>query len=294
MQRRTFVATSTAASLASVLARPIRALGAATEKNGIGLQLWTVRNQLTNDVSGTLKAVVDAGYKQVELMNIAESADIVRTAKDLGLEVRSAFFNWETIAVPSNSNAPAIEKLIDSAKEYGLEYMVFGYIGKQARDTSDKLKGIADRTNAAAEKVHAAGMKLSYHNHAFEFEKLDNGKTGFEIFMEGFDPQLVNFELDVFWAAIGGWAPIDTMKKLGKRLGQIHLKDLKAGQGTIYDEGKVPNDAFQEVGNGILDMKSIVQLATDYGVTQFHVEQDQSPDPIASIGQSSRYVKTIW
>lgn len=293
MKRRTFLATSTAAALTTTLARPLTSLGADAKKNGIGLQLWTVRNQLAEDQEGTLKAVVDAGYKQVELMNIAESADIVKTAKDLGLEVRSAFFNWETIANPSNDEAPSIEELIDQAKEFGLEYMVFGYIGKDSRDTADKLKAITENANQAAEKIQSAGMKMSYHNHSFEFEKIDGEKTGFDIFMERFDEKLVNFELDVFWAAIGGWNPVKTMNKLGKRLGQIHLKDLKKGQGTIYDEGKVPNDAFQEVGNGILNMKRIVNVASKHGVTQFHVEQDQSPDPIKSIGQSSQYASKL-
>ncbi|GAB5405182.1 MAG: sugar phosphate isomerase/epimerase [Aureliella sp.] len=293
MQRRNFLATTAACSLTATLAQPLQAIGADAKRNGIGLQLWTVRNQIAEDTPGTLKAVKDAGYEQVELMNVLESGDIIKTARDLGLKVRSAFINWESVAASENENAPSFDKIVEQAVKHELEYLVFGYIGKGARDTADKLRKIADDTNEAAEKTQSAGMKLSYHNHSFEFQPLD-GTTGFDIFMERFDDKLVNFEFDVFWAAIGGWDPVETMEKLGSRLGQIHLKDLKKGQATEYDEGKVPEDAFQEVGDGTIDMKKVIEVANKFNVTQFHVEQDQSPDPIASIGQSIKYTQKIW
>jgi sugar phosphate isomerase/epimerase len=295
MFRRRFLSTTATLSLAAALSRSAKGFAnTAAEKHGLGLQLWTVRNQLSADKTKTLKAIVDAGYKQIELMNISESKELVNEAKGLGLEVRSAFFNWQTVAAPELPNTESLEAQIEGAKTFGLQHMVFGYIGKANRDTADKLKRIAERANKAAEQIQAAGMKMSYHNHSFEFEKLEGGKTGFEILMNGFDPKLVDFELDVFWAAIGGWDPIETIKKLGNRLGQIHLKDLKANSGIIYDEGKVPADAFQEVGDGVIAMKEVISLASSYGVRQFHVEQDQSPGPIASIAQSAKAVGKIW
>lgn len=293
MQRRRFLATTAACGLTATLAQPLKALGVNEKRNGIGLQLWTVRNQLAEDMPGTMKAVADAGYEQVELMNVLASGDIIKTARDLGLKVRSAFINWEAVAASENENVPSLDRIIEQAAQHELEYLVFGYIGKGARDTADKLRRIADATNAAAEKTKSAGMKLSYHNHSFEFQPIGD-TTGFDIFMQRFDDKLVNFEFDVFWAAVGGWDPVQTMEKLGRRLGQIHLKDLKKGQATEYDEGQVPEDAFQEVGDGTIDMKKVIEVASKYNVTQFHVEQDQSPDPIASIGQSIKYTRKIW
>ncbi|HBE69196.1 MAG TPA: sugar phosphate isomerase/epimerase [Planctomycetaceae bacterium] len=295
MQRRTFLATSSAAALAASIPSPTcEAAMRAAKRNGLGLQLWTVRNQMADDPKATLKAVADAGYKQVELMNVLESAEIIDIARDLGLKVRSAFINWESIGNSEGDGVPAFEEILEAAGKHGLEYLVFGYIGRQARDTGDKLRKIADATNKAAELTVKAEMKLSYHNHSFEFEKIDGDQTGFDIFIERFDDKLVNFEFDVFWAAIGGWDPIETMERLGDRLGQIHLKDIKKGQGVEYDEGKVPEDAFQEVGDGTIDMKKVIEVAAKYGVTQFHVEQDQSPDPLKSIVQSYQYTKKIW
>lgn len=294
MHRRNFVRTTAACGLATALSKPLLALPQKEKvKNGIGLQVWTVRNEMEADLPKTLKAIADAGYKQVELGKVMDSGETIKMARDLGMEVRSSFFNWESIASP-NDNAPSVDEIIEEAKKQELEYLVFGYIGKSARDTADKLRKITDTANMAAEKVAAAGMKMSYHNHSFEFEPIDGEKTGFDIFMERFEDK-INFELDVFWAAIGGWDPVETLKRLGKRVGQVHLKDLKGGNGTIYDEGKVPHDAFQEVGDGVLDMEAIMEVALENGVEQFHVEQDQSPDPIASIQQSQKYVmKNLW
>lgn len=294
MQRRQFVAATAALGLTAALKQPLMALSPSVKRNGIGLQLWTVRNQMAEDAPGTLRAIAEAGYEQVELMNVLDSGDIIKAARDLGLNVRSAFINWESVGASGIEGVPKFEKIIEAAHEQDLQYLVFGYIGRDARDTASKLHRIADATNQAAEKTKAAGMKLSYHNHSFEFEAIDGEKTGFDIFMERFDEKLVNFEFDVFWAAIGGWDPVETMEKLGNRLGQIHLKDLKKGQGIVYDEGKVPHDAFQEVGDGTIDMKRVMEVAAKYGVTQFHVEQDQSPDPIASISQSLKYTEKIW
>ncbi|MCA9195187.1 MAG: sugar phosphate isomerase/epimerase, partial [Planctomycetales bacterium] len=282
---RAILTTSLAAS-----ALTARRLLGATAQNGLGLQLWTVRNQLAADQDGTLKAIVDSGYEQVELMNVVDSIELAKAAQDRGLKIRSAFFNWETIANPSNKQAPSLERIIEVASDMKLEYLVFGYIGREFRDTADKLRKIADRANEAASKIRAAGMQTSYHNHSFEFERLGD-KAGIEIFMERFDPQLIHFELDVFWAAIGGWDPVALLEKLGRRVNQVHLKDLKAGQGTVYDEGKVAADAFQEVGDGTIDMSAVISTAIGNGVLQFHVEQDQSPDPLASIRQSRDYLK---
>lgn len=294
MDRRDFVKTAAAGGAAAALAGSLDAQEVRGWKNGIGLQLWTVRNQIAADPKSTLKSIADAGYRQIELMNVVHSGDLVKSAQDLDLEVRSAFFNWETVATPNNPNVPRLEEVIEGAQAMGLKYLVFGYIGKAARDTADKLRAIADNANAAGEKVAQAGMQMSYHNHSFEFEKIDGDQTGFDIFIERFDAQLVNFELDVFWTAIGGWDPVATLKRLGSRVAQVHLKDLKAGAGTIYDESQVPEDAFQEVGDGVLDMQAILDTAVACGVTQFHVEQDQSPDPLTSIRQSIQHVRKIW
>lgn len=260
--------------------------------DSLGLQLWTVRNQMAEDPKATLKAVADAGYKQVELGSVLGMDDVIKIAKDNGLAVNSAFFNWETVVRAGQDNVPGIDEILEQAKEFELKHLVFGYIAKGHRETADQIKGIIENANKAAEAAAKVGIKMCYHNHSFEFTPLtvDGKKTcGYQMFIDGFSKEM-NFEVDVFWVKVGGWDPIETMERLKGRVTQVHLKDVQKGIGTIYDEGEVPHEAFQELGDGTIDMKKVVRLAKEIGVDYCHVEQDQSPDPMASIVQSMNYI----
>ena len=297
MQRRTFFkATSTiaAAGLVGTLARPVMAISQDSKyKDTIGLQLWTVRDQMAEDKQKTLKAVADAGYKQVELGDTNTAAEIVPIAKDLGMNVTSSFINWQAICTPDGKDVPSLEKIIEEANKAEIKHLVFGYIAKGHRETADHYKKHAEASNKFGEMCNKAGIKLCYHNHSFEFAKLDGEKTGWDILSENFENDKCKFELDVFWAKIGGLNPFEAMIKLDGRISQLHLKDLEKGAEICHDEGKVPHEAFKELGNGSIDMAAIMNLGEKIGVEQCHVEQDQSPDPIASIGQSMKHLGTL-
>lgn len=259
----------------------------------LGLQLYTVRNQLAENEKETIAAVAKAGYHQVELIDVLQGETQYKLAKDEGMNVTSAFFDWQIVAAPDKEGVGKIEDVIEKAKQMELKYLVFGYIGKGHRESLDNYRKIAETANQVGEKIKAAGMQMHYHNHSFEFQPMEDDKMGFEIFMERFDPEFVNFELDVFWAAVGGWNPVEILRKLDKRAVQLHLKDVRPGTGTIYDEGQVPKSAFQEVGDGSIMFRDIIQLAEELGVEQCHVEQDQSPAPLESICQSFDYIRDM-
>jgi len=312
------------ASLALWLQRPLKGLSA-DEPSGspaesdqdtgtplpyldrLGLQLYTVRNQMADNPDATLQAVADAGYQQVELMRVDEDAvRLAAIARDKGLLVHSAFIDFNVITEPSLQGIGTVEQTLELAERIGLRHVVFGYIARHQRDTLDKCKAIADRANDAAQKTRQAGMRMCYHNHAFEFGPLKSSRdekksvapgdqkkstvTAFDVFTQRFDPQVMEFELDVFWARLAGKDPIELMKRLSGRISQVHLKDLKAGTDVIFDEAKVPKDAFQEIGDGVIEMRQVMRLARDIGVDQCHVEQDQSPAPLDSIRQSAEYL----
>lgn len=259
----------------------------------VGLQLWTVRNQLKDDIPGTLKAVAAAGYHQVELGSVMDADAYVPVAKDLGMKVTSAFMDWQAIGNPTVAEAENIDRIVEKAGSLDLKHLVFGYIGKGHRETVDQYKAHAERANAAGEKCKAAGIQLCYHNHSFEFADLGDGVAGWDLFVDSFDKELVKFEVDVFWVKIGGRNPIKTMRQLKGRISQVHLKDIKQGTEKNHDEGSVPADAFQELGDGTINMQRVMDVAAQIGVEQCHVEQDQSPNPIASINQSMRHLKTL-
>jgi sugar phosphate isomerase/epimerase len=266
MNRRTFLKTSssivTGAALTAQLQTPLMASiqkPSNPYSDSIGLQLWTVRDQLAADNRKTLKAIADAGYKQVELMDTTQAKDLLPICKELGLNVTSAFMNWAAICNPDAGQGPSLDEIIEQSKSADLKHLVFGYIAKGFREKADQYKQHAENANKFGDRCKKAGMKLCYHNHAFEFEKLADadGKCGYDILIKELDKELCPFELDVFWIAIGGWEPIATLKQLKGRVSQVHLKDLKAGTPTIYDEGKVPVDAFEELGDGMIAMDSM-------------------------------------
>ena len=151
---------------------------------------------------------------------------------------------------------------------------------------------ISRKVNKAGEKAKAAGIQLCYHNHSFEFGPL-GGEVPYEVLIKELDPELVKFELDVFWVSIGGYDPVELMNRLGKRVGLVHLKDKMEGLPTIYDEGKVPPEAFKELGNGVVDLKEVIAIAAKNKVPYCFVEQDQSPDPIKSVEESVTFMKGV-
>jgi sugar phosphate isomerase/epimerase len=293
MQRRQFVQ-ATGAGLMALMTRRAWAMPASSPYlKTLGLQLYTLRSELAEDMAGTIKAVADAGYHQVELMRVVGGEPIFQAARDHGLRVTSAMIDWKTLINPGEQNVPSFQETLDVAVEQKLQYLVIPYVGKGHRETADQLKELARRANRAGEASRKAGIQLCYHHHSFEFAKLPSGVTGWDVFVAEFDPALVKFEIDVFWAAIGGLDPVKTIRGLKGRVAQLHLKDLQQGTPTIYDEGQVPHEAFQEVGQGVIDWPAVLAAGEFAGATQCHVEQDQSPDAIASIGQSIRHLKQL-
>ncbi len=208
MQRRTFLKTTGAASLAALCSRSAWALPADNQYlKTIGLQLYTLRNQLAQNIPNTLKAVADAGYYQVELMGVADADQMIAAAHDVGLHVTSAMFDWQTIVDPDQAGVPSFSAVLEAAVKHNLRFLVIPYVGKGHRETADQLKALAERANRAGEKCRQAKIQLCYHDHAFEFKKLPSGETGWEVYVKEFDPELVKFEIDVFWAKIGGMDP---------------------------------------------------------------------------------------
>ena len=261
----------------------------------IGLQLWTVRNQLEQDPQATLQAVKDYGYKQIELMDTTQYEQLSPIAKDLGLNINSSFMNFTLLTgrwdlkglTPPENYGP--ENLLEEVQQMGLSHLVFGYMLPAERSSLDDYKNISEKLNQFGEQCNAAGIQLCYHNHSFEFEPME-GSTGFDVLLERVEPDKMKFELDVFWASIAGVEPVGLMKQMEGRLGLLHLKDKLKDTPVIYNEGKVPPEAFKELGNGVVDMAGVLTEAEKQNVTYCMVEQDASPDPIKSIGESMAYL----
>ncbi len=292
MKRRTFIQNTAAATLALTQTSKLFALEAdnAYRKN-FGIQLYTLRKQLAADPLGTLKQVAAAGYKQVELYGFPNADPLIQGAKEAGLEINSSHFEWDTAINPKDAEFSDFLKILDKAKILGLSHLVIPYLKDENRGSLDAYKKVAENANKAAVLSKQAGIQLAYHNHNFEFEPKEGGKSGYDIFMEEFSEDM-QFEIDVFWVKAAGVEPVMLIQKLKGRVSQLHLKDLKEGIASP-SYGSMSDDAFKELGNGIIPMEPIMIAAEAAGVKHCHVEQDQSPDAIASIKQSIAYIQKL-
>ena len=308
MKRRSFLRNTAAAGLGGALGLQFMGCGMDVPYlDKIGLQLWTVRNQLAADPMGTLQAIKAAGYHQVELQSDAELDTILPMAKDAGLAVNSAHINFSSITGRwdlrgDNPQPVEFETIVSRAKQAGLSDIVCGYIMKGNRETMDDFKRLAEQLNRAGEIANSAGLTLSYHNHSFEFKTLEGYPMagmqeldyGYQVLVEETDADKLSFEVDIFWVALGGAEPQKWINRLAERCRMLHLKDLNPEiEVPTFDEGATPPEAFQELGDGTVDVIRCMNLGKAFNAAHVFVEQDQSPDPLASIRQSMEYLRGV-
>lgn len=292
MKRREFLGTSAALTLALSHSRSLFALDQGSRyRDEIGIQLYTLREQIKKDVKGTIKAVADAGYKQVEPYGFPDAGEMIQAAKDNGLKVNSSHFNWDSVVNPDDKGVKPFADVLQNAKDAGLTHLVIPYLADKNRNTLDDYRLLCERCNKGAELAKAAGIQLAYHNHAFEFKPMEDGKTGYDIMIEQFSEDM-KFEVDVFWIQVGGVDPVELLNKLKGRVSQLHLKDLNKSVETP-NYGGIPKEAFEELGDGVISWEPILKVAEQTGVDHCHVEQDHSPHPIKSIQQSMKHLASL-
>jgi sugar phosphate isomerase/epimerase len=300
--RREWLRVTAAGTLQSAALLGARAEAAVPAQ--LGVQLYTVREQLKTRAQATLKAIADIGYKELELGR-TDIATLAPMAKALGLAPVSTHIeaplvtgNWDAwgeIARATPANDRTLEKALDTARSHGIKYAVVSYLQPAERGTTAAAyEKFAEQLNRAGEKARAAGLTLAYHNHGFEFAPLADGRRPLDVLLSRLDPVLAKLELDVFWVSIAGADPADLLAKHKGRIALVHLKDKAKGAARETDERKVAKTTFTEVGQGSLDFPAILRAAQAAGVEHYFVEQDQTPgDPIASLRQSYEYLHEL-
>jgi sugar phosphate isomerase/epimerase len=284
--------------LTSLAAAP--ALTAATQRP-LGFQLYTVRRLIPAHARETLERVAQIGYREIESSR-ADDGVVVPLCKEFGIHGVSTHVdtpivtgNWGAWKESFPHGAPAgltWQKAVDDAAAAGYQFVVVAYLMPAERGSLDTFRRYADQFNKAGEAAHKAGMQFCYHHHAFEF----GPKEGFrpiEVFLERLDPNLVKFEMDVFWVSVAGQDPVALLKQWKGRVALIHLKDKAPGVKTHYAENLAPG-AFREVGFGVVDFKQILPAAREAGVQHYFVEQDEvAEDPVESLRASYRTLEGL-
>ena len=289
LSRRLFIR-NTSLITACVMIKP----GLFTEYNKkyIGLQLYTVRDAMQKDPSGTFAKVAQIGYNSVE------GATYTGTRQFYGMDAKvfSTLLKENNLIMPSSHYRLGEEKekgeevqgtllhgwdqAVDDAATVGVKYMVCAYLSASERGDLNHFKYVANQLNIAGERCKKAGIQLCYHNHDFEFLQED-GQLPYDVLLNETDENLVKMEMDIYWVTKAGQDPIALIKKFPGRYPLWHLKDMN------------PTDkSFAEVGYGSIDFKEIFKYANKAGLAYFFVEQDTTPElPMDSITKSITYIK---
>ena len=264
-KRRQFIKTLSAGCLACFI--PWRLLFAGNSNNmEIGLQLYTIRDQMEKDVEASLGSVSKIGYNYLEAagyrdgklynMRPSEFAEFIR---QLGMKLISSHVSL---------NDENIDEAIEAHLDAGCKYIVIPYLSQSERQNINDYKRLAEKLNRLGEKTAKAGIRVAYHNHDFEFEVMD-GQKGMDVLMDETNPGLVTFEIDLFWVLYAGINPLEYMEQHPGRFELWHIKDMNNRK----------DKDFTEVGNGIIDYEMIFKAAEKSGMKYFFVEQDMCQRP---------------
>ncbi|WP_238750364.1 sugar phosphate isomerase/epimerase family protein [Neolewinella maritima] len=262
----------------------------------LGIQLYTVREQMAEDPATTLRALADLGYRQVELMDTRDIARLKPICDELGLSVNSSFMQWTAITgrwdlVP---DTPPIttDEVFEQANAGGVSHVVFGYLRPEERTSADDWKRHIEGINEAGLTARKAGLSLAYHNHNFEWEPVD-GTIGWELLLAELDGSLVPFELDLGWASLAGQDPASVLEQVSDRVRLLHVKDLNDVPQHVTI-ASMPSATFTELGTGRLDIPQLMRMGKEYGVEHCFYEQDHNwhPDALGSARSSIEFLRS--
>jgi sugar phosphate isomerase/epimerase len=287
MNRRTFLEILTAAA---VLPRHPSWAAADHRIEKIGLQLYTVRDQMKADFDGTIAKVASIGYKEVEFAGyFGRTPEQVRAVIDRnGLTSPSCHVEYAVLG----DQWPSV---IESSKTIGQSYIVCPWIPEEIRKQPDGWKRAIDTFNHAGEISKKSGIQFAYHNHWFEFLPV-NGKLPYDMLLEQCDPDLVKMELDLCWITVAGADPLTYFNRYPGRFPLVHVKDMKKLPKVSAAGGQDFGDSLKDmtaVGSGIIDWKRILGQSDKAGIKHYIVEHDKPQAPFESIKISYSYLSKL-
>ncbi len=253
----------------------------------LGLQAWTIRDFVTDPEFADLsfRRVKELGYTELQTAGdfVGGYALMAELLAKNGLRVVGTHYDYDRIL--KDPEATVADHRILGTTNIGI-----GGLPHEARQSVGALRDFVNTFNRAAEQYAKEGFKLTYHNHSFEFVKIDGSKSLMDIFAEEFDPKNISFVFDTCWAATSGSDVTAWMRKLAGRIDILHLKDCAV---HIPGSSSRPEFKLSEVGYGNLDWDSILKAAEEIGVKHYVVEQDQdfTETPFNSLRMSAEFLK---
>ncbi len=251
----------------------------------LGAQLFTTR-AFCKDIDGvreTLSKVAGIGYETVQISGFGpvDPAEVAEAVENSGLEVAATHIKWDRFLND-------LDAVIDEHKMWNCSHAAIGGLPGEYH-TAEGQDRFLDELGPVAEKLAGAGMDFSYHNHNWEFIRVD-GQTWLERLYAKASPEVLKAELDVYWVTAGGGSPVRYVRQCAGREPLVHFKDMVMVQGADGLETRMA-----EIGEGNLDWSGIIAACRESGVEHVLVEQDRcyDRDPFESLAISFRNLKEM-
>ncbi len=244
----------------------------------IGIQLYTVREELAKNVEGTLARLAEIGFKEVEFAGYPDGTaqSLRKLLNRHGLQAVSSHVDIQRLRADW-------DRTLDQAIMVGQHFIVVPSVPAEESRTADDWKRIAGLFNKAGEAARAKGIQFAYHNHDAEFTPVD-GRLPYDLLLEETDPRLVQFEMDLYWITKGGQDPLAYFDRWPGRFPLVHVKDMDAA----------PSHFFTEVGKGTIDFKRIFRKAKQAGIRHYFYEQDDmTGSPFDAAKASYDYLRSL-
>ena len=281
--RRSFLQTATASLAGAALLRGGRA-DASPLGLPLGLQLYSVREQLAKDYEGTLKQVASLGFKEVEAAGFYGHTpqQVQSSMQQAGLHCVSAHYSYDDLN-------PRLAETIAFNHQLGSHYIICAFPGfkdparVQGKSFAERVQSFtlddyrwnAEQFNRIGAEVKKAGMQFGYHNHTMEFHR-QQGVVPFDEMIRLTDPALVTFEMDAGWVTVGGGDPAAYLRRYPTRISMMHIKDFKHTDKPASVSAPPPS---AELGTGTVDFRSIFAAANQPDIKHLFVEQEEFDMP---------------
>lgn len=278
--RRTFIK-STAITIAGISIFPENILKLKDNDHVLGLQLYTVRDDMKKDPAGTLKLLAAMGYKNVEHAGYHDRKfygysipDFKNLLKDIGLKMESGHNpltakNWDS---SSNDFTDEWKYTIDDAAAVGLKYMISPGVDENLCKSMDDFKHYIDMFNKTGELCKKAGINFAFHNESYEFNHSLDGIVLYDLILELSDKSLVAQQIDIGNMYEPGGRPLDYLKKYPGRFLLMHVKD-ELKRDTPEKNGNTYENTL--LGKGVIGVKEVIDLAAKSGTKYFIIEQEE-------------------
>jgi len=268
----------------------------------VALQVYTVRDDFSKDLTGTLTKIKEMGYDYVEFAGLGghEAKDVKKSLDTIGLKCISSH-------VPFNALSEATEATLAEYKFLGCEYVAIPWLDMDAAPGGKDFEKILPEIRRIGEAAQKAGLTLLYHNHDFEFRKIGD-EYALDVLYTRVPAEYLQTEIDTCWVKVSGLNPAEYLRKYKNRAPIVHLKDFTKGEkttGALYDligsdtdkdkKADAGEFTFKPLGQGTQDFPAILKAAEEVGAKYVVVEQDQCTEhpPLETAKISREYLRTL-